>query len=108
MGYNFFNFYNFLTRESSVDKLISNSQILDKKQLLKFLTRINLDLYDWNYAARPERAEALSPGQRPGLLCSQTCRPVRAKALKIKAIHKAFALTGRLTDCLYTQGVALG
>ena len=28
-------------------------------------------------AARPERAEALSPGQRPGLLCSQTCRPVR-------------------------------
>ena len=59
------------------------------------MTRINHDLYDWNYAARPERAEALSPGQRPGLLCSQTCRPVRAKALKIKAIHKAFALTGR-------------
>ena len=28
-------------------------------------------------AARPERAEALSPGQRPGLLCLQTCRPVR-------------------------------
>ena len=24
------------------------------------------------------------------------------------AIHKAFALTGRLADCLYTQGVALG
>ena len=22
--------------------------------------------------------------------------------------HKAFALTGRLTDCHYTQGVALG
>ncbi|MDF4243011.1 hypothetical protein, partial [Prevotella sp. B2-R-102] len=33
---------------------------------------------------------------------------VRAKALKIKAIHKAFALTGRLADCHYTQGVALG
>ena len=32
-------------------------------------------------AARPEGAEALSPGQRPGLACSQTCRPVRAKAL---------------------------
>ena len=66
------------------------------------------DLYGWNYAARPERAEALSPGQRPGLLCLQTCRPVRAKALLIAAIFKAFALTGRLADCLYTQGVALG
>ena len=31
---------------------------------------------------RPEGAEALSPGHRPGLWCSQTCRPVRAKALK--------------------------
>ena len=49
-----------------------------------------------NYPARPERAEALSPGQRPGLLCSQTCRPVRAKALKFPAISKAFALTGRV------------
>ena len=29
---------------------------------------------------RPERAEAPSPGQRPGLLRTQTCRPVRAKA----------------------------
>ena len=46
----------------------------------------NIDLYDWNYAARPERAEAL----------------------KFPAISKAFALTGRLADCLYTQGVALG
>ena len=54
------------------------------------------DLYGWNYAARPERAEALSPGQRPGLFWTQICRPVRAKALKIKAIHKAFALTGRV------------
>ena len=61
-----------------------------------------------NYTARPERAEALSPGQRPGLLSSQTCRPVRAKALKYRTIYKAFALTGRLADCLYTQGVALG
>ena len=34
-------------------------------------------------AARPERAEALSPGQRPGLLWTQGCRPVRAKALKL-------------------------
>ena len=60
------------------------------------------------YPTRPERAEALSPGQRPGLLRTQTCRPVRAKALKLQAKHKAFALTGRLADCHYTQGAALG
>ena len=29
---------------------------------------------------RPEGAEAPSPGQHPGLLRTQTCRPVRAKA----------------------------
>jgi len=55
-----------------------------------------------------EGAEAHSPGQRPGLFGAVICRPVRAKALKIKAIHKAVALTGRLADCHYTQGVALG
>ena len=60
------------------------------------------------YPTRPEGAEALSPGHRPGLFCSQTCRPVRAKALKLVAIYKAFALTGRLADWHYTQGVALG
>ena len=49
------------------------------------------------------------PGHRPGLLWAQTCRPVRAKALKnSQIIHKAFALTGRLADCYYTQGDALG
>ena len=57
---------------------------------------------------RPERAEAPSPGHRPGLLRTQTCRPVRAKAFKYLAIYKAFALTGRLADCHYTQGDALG
>ena len=60
------------------------------------------------FATRPERAEAPSPGHRPGLFWAQTCRPVRAKALKYRAINKAFALTGRLADCYYTQGVALG
>ena len=60
------------------------------------------------YPTRPEGAEALSPGQRPGLLRTQTCRPVRAKALKLQAKHKAFALTGRLADCHHTQGDALG
>ena len=57
---------------------------------------------------RPERAEALSPGQRPGLLRALAYRPERAKALKLQAIYKAFALTGRLSDCHYTQGDALG
>ena len=33
---------------------------------------------------------------------------VRAKALKLQAKHKAFALTGRLADCHHTKGVALG
>ena len=35
------------------------------------------------WGARPERAEAPSPGHRPGLLWAQPCRPVRAKALKL-------------------------
>ena len=48
------------------------------------------------------------PGHRPGLLRAQTCRPVRAKAFKKQAIYKAFALTGRLASCYYTQGDALG
>ena len=59
-------------------------------------------------AIRPERAEAPSPGHRPGLLRALALRPVRAKALKLQAKHKAFALTGRLADCYYTQGDALG
>ena len=48
--------------------------------------------------------EALSPG----LLWTQAARPEGAEALLIAGIFKAFALTGRLADCLYTQGVALG
>ena len=57
---------------------------------------------------RPERAETPSPGHRPGLLWALAFRPVRAKAFKYQAINKAFALTGRLADCYYTQGAALG
>ena len=35
--------------------------------------------------------------------------PCKGKSFKTPgAICKAFALTGRLADCLYTQGVALG
>ena len=48
---------------------------------------------------RPERAEAPSPGHRPGYLWMQTCRPVWAKAFKDQAIYKAFAFTGCLVDC---------
>ena len=48
---------------------------------------------------RPERAEAPSPGHRPGLSWMQACRPVRAKAFKYQAIYKAFALSGRFADC---------
>ena len=46
----------------------------------------------------PEGAEALSPGQRPGLLRTIAFRPVRAKALKLQAIYTAVALTGRLAE----------
>ena len=60
-------------------------------------------------AARPEGAEALSPGQRPGFLFwAVTCRPERAKALKYRTRYKAVALTGRIADWHYTQGAALG
>ena len=34
----------------------------------------------------PEGAEALSPGHRPGLSWTQGCRPVWAKALKLKLL----------------------
>ena len=47
-------------------------------------------------AARPEGAEALSPGQRPGCLWTQTCRPVRAKAFITKQLTKLLPLQGAL------------
>ena len=50
----------------------------------------------------------LAQGIALGNYGHKTCRPVRAKALKLQTKHKAFALTGRLTDCHYTQGDALG
>ena len=34
--------------------------------------------------------------------------PCKGKSFKILSDNKAFALTGRLTDCYYTQGAALG
>ena len=38
------------------------------------------------FGPHAEGAEALSPGQRPGLLWTQGCRPVRAKALKLRLL----------------------
>ena len=86
---------------------------------VKNKTPIHVSIYDdscwnnhalcgWNYPIRPERAEAPSPGRRPGWLWTPTCRPKRAKALKNPAINNSFALTGRLVACYYTQGDALG
>ncbi len=58
----------------------------------------------------PERpkGKALAEGIALGNYGRKPCRPVRAKALKYRANNKAFALTGRLADCHYTQGDALG
>ena len=59
--------------------------------------RKQFDLYGRIYPIRPERAEALSPGQRPGLLWTQGCRPVRAKALKLPGKYiKLLPLQGAL------------
>ena len=48
------------------------------------------------FATRPERAEAPSPGHRPGLLWIQPCRPVRAKALKNQKFIRLLPLQGAL------------
>ena len=48
------------------------------------------------------------PRAAPWVLWTQDCRPVRAKAFKHQLIYKAFALTGRIVNCYYTQGAALG
>ena len=86
-----------------------NQKLLFKSGLITEVSQVyKVTYYSKFCPTRPEGAEALSPGQRPGLSCSQTCRPVRAKALKLLTIYKAFALTGRLSDCHCTQGDALG
>ena len=54
--------------------------------------RKSCDLYGWHAL----RGRSLSPGQRPGLFRMQTCRPVRAKALKLQ---------GQLVKLLPLQGV---
>jgi hypothetical protein len=57
----------------------------------------------------PEGAEALSPGQRPGLACSQTCRPVRAKALKLQGqFVKLLPLQGDLLIAFIPRALPWG
>ena len=67
----------------------------EEKQFITY--RKQFDLYGRIYPIRPERTEALSPGQRPGLLWTQGCRPVRAKALKLPGKYiKLLPLQGAL------------
>ena len=91
---------------SSESEVISASSSAISRWAVKALV---LFLHLWPYVCclfkfrklcptRPEGAEALSPGQRPGLFWAQTCRPVRAKALKLQAIHKADRKSTRLNS----------
>ena len=48
------------------------------------------------------------PRASPWVITYATLSPCKGKSFKIPGIYKAFALTGRLTDCHYTQGDALG
>ena len=59
-----------------------NQKLLFKSGLITEVSQVyKVTYYSKFCPTRPEGAEALSPGQRPGLLRTQTCRPVRAKAL---------------------------
>ena len=48
------------------------------------------------------------PRATPWVLTDANLSPCKGKSFKSQAIYKAFALTGRLVDCSYTQGVDLG
>ena len=48
------------------------------------------------------------PRATPWVITFANLSPCKGKSFKTQAIFKAFALTGRLADCLYTQGAALG
>ena len=50
----------------------------------------------------------LAQGIALGNVDKKQSRPERAKALYIAQYFKAFALTGRIADCHYPQGDALG
>ena len=48
------------------------------------------------------------PRATPWVILCANLSPCKGKSFQYQAINKAFALTGRLADCYYTQGVALG
>ena len=56
-------------------------------------------------AARPERAEAPSPGQRPGYMMILTTSPCKGKSFDYV---KLLPLQGDIFVCMLTQGVTLG
>ena len=49
----------------------------------------------------------LAQGSALGIM-DANLSPCKGKSFKYRAVNKAFALTGRLADCYYTQGDALG
>ena len=48
------------------------------------------------------------PRAAPWVIMDANLSPCKGKSFKYRAINKAFALTGRLAVCYYTQGGALG
>ena len=49
------------------------------------------------------------PRASPWVIMDASLSPCKGKSFKTPGKnHKAFALTGRLVDCYYTQGDALG
>ena len=75
-------------------------------QLKSLNHRKSCDLYGW-HALKGQKL--LAQGNALGLSCSQNLSPCKGKSFKTPgAICKAFALTGRIANCPYTQGAALG
>ena len=68
-----------------------------RKQLITEISQVS--------PKRPERAEAPSPGQRPGLLWTQTCRPVRAKAFKKQEFIRLLPLQGALLTAIIPRAM---
>ena len=48
------------------------------------------------------------PRAAPWVFMDANLSPCKGKSFQYQVINKAFALTGRLADCYYTQGVVLG
>ena len=65
-------------------------------------------LYTFAYEKQEKAAVLSKTAAFAEILKFRPTRPGRAEALKYRAIYKAFALTGRLADCYYTQGDAQG